>query len=313
MSKRVALVLSGGGAFGAFQFGAIKYIEEEFKKIYPDFKYSIISGVSVGSINAVFLAMNEYEYLKSVWEKINYKDIFSSKMGFKSLLKVLFGAKYLTKNTPLYKRLKQTVHLKKIDKDVELRIGVVSMRDGEYKVLQPEDFSNDLNFRKAILASTSIPVLTKPVKSIKLKNGEEILHVVDGGVRQISPIKDVLSLNPDILVIINCTPRMEEKQKLLTDVFSIAKIVVTQINMNENINSSLTEFIRINDLVKQAREQGIKLIKPDGTEYKVFDYIIIEPDEYIGDMLDFSSDIIKLRIKKGYDIAKQQFESFTYF
>jgi NTE family protein len=67
MAKR-ALVLSGSGAKGAFQFGAIQYIEEKLKKKYPTFNYSIIAGVSVGSLNGVMLAMDKYDLWNTIIE-----------------------------------------------------------------------------------------------------------------------------------------------------------------------------------------------------------------------------------------------------
>ena len=48
-----ALVLSGGGAKGAFQMGAIEYIQQE-QPSYFDFE--IVAGISVGSLNGVMLS-----------------------------------------------------------------------------------------------------------------------------------------------------------------------------------------------------------------------------------------------------------------
>ncbi len=310
MSQKIALVLSGGGALGAFQFGAIKYIEEIYKKENPGFDYSIIAGISVGSLNAVMLAMDKYHELKQVWENISYKEVFLNKINFLSAIKVLFGANYFASNKPLYKKIKKNTFLKNIKPGVDLRFGLVSLYDGEYKSLKPENFSDNVNFRKAVLASTTIPVINKPVKSIKLKSGVEIKQLVDGGVRRVSPIKDALELDPDILIMINCTPRVNKIKKQIGDIFNIARVVVTQINMNENINSSLDEFIKTNNLVKQAKEQGVRLKKSDGSEYKVYDYLIIEPDENIGDIMDFSPETAQYRIEKGYKCAEKQFENF---
>ena len=47
-----ALVLSGGGARGAYQVGVLRHIARRF----PDLKFRIITGVSAGAINATFLA-----------------------------------------------------------------------------------------------------------------------------------------------------------------------------------------------------------------------------------------------------------------
>jgi NTE family protein len=48
----LALVLSGGGARGAYQTGVIRRLAQRF----PDLRFAIITGVSAGAINASFLA-----------------------------------------------------------------------------------------------------------------------------------------------------------------------------------------------------------------------------------------------------------------
>ena len=60
---KTALVLSGGGAKGAFQFMAEKYARE-----VKGYKWDIIAGVSVGALNSTFIAINtgDNEYLDSL-------------------------------------------------------------------------------------------------------------------------------------------------------------------------------------------------------------------------------------------------------
>lgn len=50
--EKHALVLSGGGARAAYQVGALSYIAREI----PDYRPQILTGVSAGAINAVYLA-----------------------------------------------------------------------------------------------------------------------------------------------------------------------------------------------------------------------------------------------------------------
>jgi len=47
-----AVVLSGGGARGAYQVGVLRWISQE----YPELRLPILTGVSAGAINAAFLA-----------------------------------------------------------------------------------------------------------------------------------------------------------------------------------------------------------------------------------------------------------------
>ena len=47
-----ALVLSGGGARGAYQVGVLRQLARQ----HPDFSFPIITGVSAGAINASYIA-----------------------------------------------------------------------------------------------------------------------------------------------------------------------------------------------------------------------------------------------------------------
>ena len=62
-----ALVLSGGGAKGAYQLGAWKAL----KKLKIEF--DIITGTSIGAVNGLFIVENKYHTLKKLWFK---KDIY---------------------------------------------------------------------------------------------------------------------------------------------------------------------------------------------------------------------------------------------
>src|SRR5690606_28142891 len=56
-----ALVLSGGGARGAYEAGIIRYIRDELPpKVRAHARFEIICGTSVGAINGCFLAANAH-------------------------------------------------------------------------------------------------------------------------------------------------------------------------------------------------------------------------------------------------------------
>ena len=56
-SPRIAIVLSGGGARGAYEAGALYYIMEKLpKRLGRPVRFDILSGSSVGAIHACFLA-----------------------------------------------------------------------------------------------------------------------------------------------------------------------------------------------------------------------------------------------------------------
>src|SRR6201995_4838807 len=71
---RVALVLQGGGALGAYQAGVYQALHEA--DIEPDW----VSGVSIGAINSAIIAGNpphqRLEKLRAFWERITDRRVW---------------------------------------------------------------------------------------------------------------------------------------------------------------------------------------------------------------------------------------------
>lgn len=62
MSAQLAIVLSGGGARASYQVGVLQAVAEQA----PDLDVPIITGVSAGAINAVYLAAHPGPFVKAV-------------------------------------------------------------------------------------------------------------------------------------------------------------------------------------------------------------------------------------------------------
>ena len=189
MKKKTALVLSGGGAKGAFQAAVEKYAREN-----KGYSWDIIAGVSVGALNGSMVAMQKGERLFEFWNTITADQVYTGGFNVWSVFRLLFGARSFLGNQPLRELLHQELELDKIHGD--LRIGTVSLTTGDYVQFTPDD----PNFESAIIASTAIPVVWSPEHI-----SETYPEMVDGGVRNISPIGDVLNDQPDEIIIINCT------------------------------------------------------------------------------------------------------------
>lgn len=287
MSK-TALVLSGGGAKGAFQFMAEKYARE-----VKGYNWDVIAGVSVGALNGTLLAMRKYERLEEVWRTITREQVYTGKLNFWAFVRILFGAKSIYNNSPLWKIIQQEVDPGMINTD--LRVGVVSLRTGEYRRFRPAD----PGFQAAVLASTAIPLIWEPVHI-----SDEFVDMVDGGVRNVSPLGDVLDTDPDEVVIINCSPREHKATDIsFRNILEIGKHSL-EIALNEIFVTDVREFIRINRNVQEAEIKGLILHNEEGKPYKYYDYKIIEPDEPLGDSLDFSRETLDRSIEIGWQKAK---------
>lgn len=96
-----ALVLSGGGARGAYEVGVVKFIRERLSKLLghqPEF--DILSGTSVGAIHSCYLASTadipdkQSVILEGIWRSFEFDRIFN--LSFRkifSIASMFFGRK----------------------------------------------------------------------------------------------------------------------------------------------------------------------------------------------------------------------------
>jgi NTE family protein len=289
-ATKIALILSGGGAKGAFQVGAEKYARE-----VRGYHWDIIAGVSVGAMNGAMLSMHRYARLMEIWDHISDNQVYTGGFNLISLVRVALGSKSFYSNAPLQKLMQSEFEAGRIIDD--LHVGAVSLHTGEYIQFTRQS----LELAKAILASASIPVVWPPVNV-----SSECTAMVDGGVRNITPVGDVLDLEPDEIVIINCGP---ERPALAPDadanVLSIG-LRALDLMQDEIFINDMKTFLRINALVQEAEEQGCFLHHPKtGKLLKYYPCQVIEPDVELSDTLDFSQKSIQASLRCGVRRARE--------
>ena len=71
-NKKVALVLSGGGAQGAYEIGAWKALRK------LKFKFDLVNGTSVGALNGIMVVQNDFYKAYKIWKNISFKDIYDT-------------------------------------------------------------------------------------------------------------------------------------------------------------------------------------------------------------------------------------------
>jgi NTE family protein len=283
--RPATLVLSGGGAKGAFQVGAERILREEL-----GFSWERIFGVSVGALNATILAQHEYERLRELWMTIREEDVYRK---FPWLL-VAFRLGVLRKlglydNSPLRDLIRRHAAGRRFL--TPTHVGRVSLISGEYELVP----STAPDFLDAVWHSATMPVIWEAI-------GPHAM--VDGGLRNVTPLGDALGYEPSEIVVIACTGPRIEPAKPPANLLDVARRSLTDITINEILLNDVQEFIRINDLVRQAHEADLTLKKPDGSPYRYCPITVIEPTESLGDTLDFSPDAIRMRLRHGEEMAR---------
>lgn len=296
--KTTAAVLSGGGAKGAFQAGALQILREQ------GYRFDIVSGVSVGTLNGAMLATDQLSTLIEIWENLSPDQVLKEQSLFSIARKYLtykigIGKPPLSKfsNAPLQQLLRKYLLNKKVT--IPFHFGFVKLKTGEYiqaVVRHDNDHRIDDPDLNRILASTAIPVIFNPVI-------QEDSIWVDGGLRNISPIKEVLPFNPDRVVIIPTQPLEEAPEAAdVRDIIQIAFQAIT-IMLDEIFEEDIDRFLSINRLVEQAEREGLTLKKSNGSSYKHIDPIIIAPHESLGSAVDFENRRLRRLLELGRERA----------
>lgn len=114
-----ALVLTGGGARAAYQVGVLRRLAHHL----PHAKFDIITGVSAGAINAVFLASRHaplrevVEELNAVWQPLRVSDVMQIDAPALVRNVIGWGTKLVSGGTPVAPRvhgLVDTAPLRKV-------------------------------------------------------------------------------------------------------------------------------------------------------------------------------------------------------
>lgn len=73
---KIALVLAGGGAKGAYQAGSIKALQEF------GYQFDIVTGTSIGALNGLLVMQEDYQALYKLWDTISMKDVTKYPIAF---------------------------------------------------------------------------------------------------------------------------------------------------------------------------------------------------------------------------------------
>ena len=252
-----ALVISGGGAMGAFAVGVIKHI---YMKYRDKGWFSIVGGASTGALMAPFAALlgasspetsqKAMELLIEQYSGVATEDILEKKNPIDFL-------KYrgsLFRSTPLRKRLEGAFSqsffecLNRTDTP-HCYVVYTNFRTGALVTASPRDpgMSRE-RFIDAMIASASVPIVMEPT----VIDGDDCY---DGGTRDVIPVSRAIDLGAETILPIvlsaditgDSTGRFRRLDKVLSRTLAImidemwrndlqtAKLVNTAIRAKQNI------------------------------------------------------------------------------
>lgn len=254
---KIGLVLAGGGARGAYQIGVWKALIE----LGIDKYIEVISGTSIGAINAMLFQQNSYEMAEEFWLKVRSEQV------------VPMDEKELLVKSVLYAIGARNINFIKKYIPKALRAGRLN-REGINEFVDKIDYDAIKNSKvKGYATCTRLPELKTEYFYINDKSTEDIKKILwatsavptifdsqeindyeylDGGIADNVPIQPVYGEDCDTIIVVH-----------LDNYTSIDKLLYP--------NTNIIEII------------------PD--DFEGYD---------LREILDFDSDIIKKRMTKGY-------------
>jgi NTE family protein len=301
---RIAVVLSGGGAKGAFQVGVLDELVSN-----RQLNAKIFGGVSTGSIQAVGGAQNDIPKLKAVWTSIRSADDIYKKRFGGLLLSSLFGKDSLYKPDGLRRKLGSFIDPARLaSTGKHLVIGAVGLQKADFRIIR----ETDPNILDAVIASSAVPLAFPPVEQA----GQQW---VDGGVLNVTPLDAVMDLNPSAVIVVLASPLVTApRDKNFGNLIDIAKRA-TSLMSDEVTREDLKHARFITDLLEAKADLQAALDSaglPDATRtalmapltrllarYRAVPIITIEPPLVYSDSLEFDPAKIAAAITGGQQAA----------
>ncbi|MXP44174.1 patatin-like phospholipase family protein [Allopontixanthobacter sediminis] len=321
MPDELAVVLSGGGAKGAFQVGVL----DELITV-RNVKIDIFSGVSTGAIQALGGAMNDMPGLLEQWLSIKGNgDVFKKRpLGAAS---ALLGADSIYDAGPIKRKIKAYADPARLrHARRKLRVGVVSLGTGQY--VEVDEKNPDIG--DWVYASSAQPPFFQPLETRDANGVTE--QWVDGGVRNVTPLNSAMRLRPRALLVILAAPPapVPEPGRTYGDLVSIGLRAVG-IQSNEVATNDVGNAMLINDLIA-AREAQVHQLMNIGlnpvqisqalapldiqlARYSFAPIRIIAPDAGFdaADTLEFKPTKIRAAIAAGRQAVTDQWPALRLF
>ncbi|WP_413575824.1 patatin-like phospholipase family protein [Bdellovibrio sp. HCB290] len=313
--KKSGLVLSGGGARGAYQAGVLVAVYEIAQASGVPLKLDFLSGVSAGAINASSLASNAHDYkyatesLARLWSEVHFDQVFSTdsltmgKIGIQWLKEISLGGitgttpgRGLLDTTPLRGLISRNMNYEQVQENINAgHLEALCITSIDYAKSATTTFVQSNNTLSSwdkgrkrsefspintehIMASSAIPLLFPPIKVNERFFG-------DGAVRNHAPCSPTIYLGAEKLMVIGVRLQSSTAYDLHaenTDTApSLARVINTILNgvLLDAVEQDVEKLRRLNEYATAITPEQQRKVS-----LRPLDYLFISPSEDIGEM-----------------------------
>jgi len=335
MKKKIGLILTGGGARGAYQVGVTRAIYEIAKERHHLFE--VISGNSAGAINSMYLSANAENWDKAteglikIWETIKPQNVYDLRgktitdLGMKWVTGTMFGGltsggthiNYLLDTKPLRKLINTEVDFEKIKDNLNQKhlhgvsLSTTNYNSGSSVIFYQgapsiKDWSRSDRFSHRcdltpdhLMASSAIPFFFPPIKI-----GES--YYGDGCIRQTTPLSPAIHLGATKLIAIGVRfPHQDGVMKSLAfspfqnpTIGQIAGVMLNAIFL-DSLESDVERLIKTNTLIEKGADH----------EFKTLPILMLRPSRDLGKMTQKLGDELPIMLRyllKGIGVSENE-------
>lgn len=320
MENAIGLVITGGGARGAYQAGVLKRIGEIPRVQRLGNPFSLIGGASAGAVNGTALAVGcddfsaATEILANLWAGLRPNDIFQCDFASQAhnsltwILDLSFGgvfgggnARSLLDATPLRRYLHRHLDCERIQENIKrgnlyaLAISATNYNSGESYLFVQGAKGHALWNRLRLVtvatkitvdhvcASAAIPLIFQPVR-LKLSEGSAFFG--DGCVRLQQPLSPVIRLGAEKVFAIGVRGENKERIPMGTDASnpSLSQVMGVLFNVMflDHIATDIEHLERLNRLLDRGH-----IVQPDVDEderVRPISTFVIAPSESLSEL-----------------------------
>lgn len=289
--RKKSLVLSGGGARGAYEVGVVKALYE--KGIKFDFAF----GTSIGAINATFVAQGDLEHLEYLWTHLVPSEIYRLPT-MTQIRSIVFGTRWaLLDPEPLEQMLRKEVDLKKL-KESEMLAGfiVTDLCSLKTEVITSDQIETIDDYVDVLMASAALPVLFPP-RPLK---GEGLW--IDGGIVRNTPIQASVNMGAqDIYLVLLHNETISACPATLVQFLSR----IGDILLDASARNGILLANQYNQLIEAGTSETIGMRR--------LNLHVIQPRTPVkATLLDFDPQRARTLIQQGYEDAMEEISSDSF-
>ena len=325
--RKIGVVLQGGGALGAYQYGALKAFYEKDKNFSP----SVVTGVSIGAINAAVLLGGKLGPVKSldkIWSTLKMPTFpfisndlqakaakFSNPAMYTLSASAVFNplfAESLYDITPFKRLLKEVIDFDRLNSlEAKLVVESVNVETGEL-----QRFSN--HDKGGITLDHIISSMSIPPNFPMVKVGHD--HFWDGGLYANMPLSPAInhleasSKEEDVqreLIVISLFRKASPLPNNMYEISNRIKEIIFEskmgldIKMFEMMDAQIDLMNKINnELPAESQVRNNPTFKKLLEHRKIDKRIFLKYQaEGVEGTDNFTAEKIDYRIKKGYTDA----------